>query len=529
MIPGLGRADPVRVTAGQFPGAEPPPADGLVPAVPGVPGLAREAVDPPVPAVAIRVRVPSSATPGRELEYRLLVENVSQADAHHVTVRVPVPSNARYKTARPEPATPAAGGTLSWPLGTLKGRERREIVLVVEPAGGDDVVCCARVSFEHGQCVRTRVAKPSLRVRTSGPERAPLYDIPSFVIEVTNTGAADAKDVVLTEELPPGLAFSESNPSATGDSVLTWKLGNLAPGERRRVELKVIAKENGTHPLKATVSAAGIKAVEGNLSRVLVGEPKLTLVKTGPRWRSLDRTATYFLTVSNPGSMPATNVQLSDELYFNERLRSGIELVGASDGGRLAGNDVRWSLGTLAPGARKTVSLTLRALQPGDFKNAATVRADRDLSAPASATTTFETPAGLTLDVEKASDPVAVGKSTTFTFRVRQRGAAAASKVGLSVTLPEELQVTDARGQSAGTQEGRTVTFAPLGELAPNVDAVYTVTVRAERAGEATVKASVTAEPLPKGGAVQREESTIIVPESASPPPRLAPEKANGK
>src|SRR6266446_327028 len=57
------------------------------------------AEDPPTPAVAVRVRVPASSAAGKELEYHILVENISQAAAHHVMVRNPLPSNARFVRA----------------------------------------------------------------------------------------------------------------------------------------------------------------------------------------------------------------------------------------------------------------------------------------------------------------------------------------------------------------------------------------------------------------------------------------------
>jgi uncharacterized repeat protein (TIGR01451 family) len=532
--PATAQPQPVRVRMRQVPGQEPPLADGLAP---GVPGVRREAPHPATPVVTIRVEVESAATPGRELEYHIRVENITSSDAHHVAVRMPVPDNSKYKSARPAPAPPNARGEYIWELGTLKAGTRRDITFVVEPTGGDDVLCCARVSFEHGECVRTRIAKPSLRVRTTGPERLPVGDISPapYVIEVTNAGSADATNVVLTEELPAGLEFSDSTPPTKGDNPLTWNLGTLAPGERRRVEFKVIAKQNGVHQLKATVSAAGIKAVEGNLSRVLVGEAKLSLMMTGPSWRSVGSPATYLLTVSNPGAIPATNVQLTDPLYQDARVRGAIEFVRASDGGRLAGDDVRWSLGTLEAGARRTVSLTLRALAASEFqgfKNAATVQADRAPKVEALVKTTFEVPSGLVLDVDKDADPVAVGKTATFTLHARQRGGSPATKVALSVALPDGLQYVDAHGKSAAVLEGRTVNFAPLGELASGDEAVYTVTVRAERPEELKVRATLTSDPLPKNGAVQREETLSVVPASASPGVPAAPavpEKPGGK
>jgi uncharacterized repeat protein (TIGR01451 family) len=161
------------------------------------------------------------------------------------------------------------------------------------------------------------------------------------------------------------------------------------------------------------------------------------------------------------------------------------------------------------------------------------VKADRGLRATAFAVTKFQPATGLTLDVDKTSDPVAVGKTTAFTIRIRQRGTAPATKVGLTVTLPEGLQYVDARGLSAGTQKDRTVTFDPIGELAPGAEAVYTVIVRAERAGEVKVLAAVTADPPPAGGKLEHQVTTIIVPESAIPPaaspPVLAPEGDKAK
>lgn len=497
---------PPGVGGAPFVSTEPPLADGL-----GV----RDAVDPPTPVVAIRVRVPSTAAPGKDLEYRLLVENSSRAAAHHVVVRVPVPTATRYVSAKPESGTPAASGSLSWQLGTLEGGARREVILTLAPTGAEDIVLCARVSFEHGECVRTRMAKPALQVRKTGPERALLHDVMKFAVEITNNGQAEAADVVLIDDLPPGLDFLNSTSATTGNVPLTFKLGTLGPGQRRRVEYEVISQKIGTFENKVVVTAAGGLRQEAS-RKVVVGEPKLVLVKTGPKRRSLDRPAAYQLTVSNPGSMAATNVQLADELFYDEKARTGLEFVGASDGGRAVGNDVRWSLGTLAPGARRTVNLSLRARQAGTFANVASVKADRDLSARASATTEFETPTGLTLDVEKSDDPVAVGKTTTFTFRVRQRGGAAASKVGLSVTLPEELKVTDARGPSAGSQDRQTVTFALLGLLEPGVDAVYVVTAQARTAAEVKVRAEANTDPPPAGGPVQREESMLIVAETAN-------------
>src|SRR5712692_7332530 len=114
--------------------------------------------DPPTPVVTICVRVPAQATAGQELEYRICLENRSAAAAHHVIVRNPLPATARFVRANSEPS--AREPELQWQLGTLEGGARREILLVLSPTGADDIKNCARVQFEHGQCVTTKVARP---------------------------------------------------------------------------------------------------------------------------------------------------------------------------------------------------------------------------------------------------------------------------------------------------------------------------------------------------------------------------------
>ena len=86
-------------------------------------------IDPPTPVVAIRVRAPASSAGGREIEYRICIENCSDADAHHVVVRDPLPANARFVRASPEPHVREP--ELVWHLGSLEGGKCREITLVL--------------------------------------------------------------------------------------------------------------------------------------------------------------------------------------------------------------------------------------------------------------------------------------------------------------------------------------------------------------------------------------------------------------
>src|SRR5262249_55196008 len=153
---------------------------------------------------------------------------------HHVIVRNPLPANAEFVRATPAPAQ--AAPELIWRLGTLPPCGCREIVLVLRPTGAGDVRNCARVQFEHGERVTTRVLPPPpsvapapmppppppdrpapapspLVVRKTAPERVLLYDAVPFVVEITNTGSVPLTDVELTDILPAGLEFLGEKPT----------------------------------------------------------------------------------------------------------------------------------------------------------------------------------------------------------------------------------------------------------------------------------------------------------------------------
>jgi uncharacterized repeat protein (TIGR01451 family) len=455
-----------------------------------------------VPVIALRVRVPAAVEAGQELVYRLTVENRSRGAAHHVLVRNPVPANARFVRATPAPNVQEP--ELLWDLGTVGPCCRREIVLVLAPTGPGEVRDCARVQFEHGECVVTRVGAPApppppvpggLTLTKQGPAEALLYDALPYRLTVTNRGSAPATDIRLTDTLPDGL-----EPTA-GQNPLTWDLGTLGPGQQRVVEYQAAAKKAGRWTNRAVVTSATGGRQEATAT-VTVGAPRLELTKTGPARRYVNRPATYLLTVRNTGTRPATGVVLTDVLPRRTAF------VSASDGGRRTDDQVEWDLGALPPGGRRTVQLVLRATAAGEVVNRAAVRADRTPKAEAEAATVFEAATGLTVDVEDQDDPVEVGAETKYLITVLNQGTAPATGVVVRATAPEQMEVRGAAGPAPHRQEGRRVTFGAI-TLQPHDEKVYEVRVKALRPGDVRFRVEVSADQLTTGP-VRREESTTI-------------------
>src|SRR5262249_45784082 len=166
--------------------------------------VTRPGVDPPPPVVSIHVRAPASIALGKDVEYKLIVENTSTAPAHHVLVSNPVPKNATFVSADPEPEDKAAA-VLRWQLNSLAAGARKEIKLVLRPNGDGDVNNVARVQIEHGEQVTTKLQRPQLKVQRFGPTHTHENDAMTYRIVIENTGVVEVKNIAVTDQLDKGL------------------------------------------------------------------------------------------------------------------------------------------------------------------------------------------------------------------------------------------------------------------------------------------------------------------------------------
>ncbi len=513
----------------------PLPPEQAAPFVPAPPFAAANPLGPPAPVVQLHVRAPARVEPGKEIEYRLTIENVSAAAAHHVLVRDRLPRGVE-ENIRAEPKITEQKKTkdgdidLLWELGTLKPGEQKIIVLAVKPKGNEDVQNRAYVQFEHGQKVTTRIAprhighvpnvghaasvpqtdphiaKPSVRVKATAPSQALRYEAVSFHIEVANTGAAPLRNVVITDELPAGLEFVSGKPEPNAEKPLTWKLGDVPPYQIRHVEYQAISKQTGTFRNNAKVTAAGgVSATDS--AGVTVGEAKLKISISGPSRRLVNRPVPYHITVSNLGSVPLTNMQVSDELP------GGIEFVRASDGGRKEGGFVRWSLGSLKPGELRSLLVVLRApAKSGWCWNEVRVQSEHNLSDKArSEVTHIEESTGTpVIEIDKNKGWLVVGEKATYTIRLFNPGRNNILHPCVLVEVPDQMSITAVRGETTGERQGQKVRFDSGKVLDAGEEKVYAIEVEAKKVGKAKLRAWWTDGRQESGPAETWEDETII-------------------
>jgi uncharacterized repeat protein (TIGR01451 family) len=301
--------------------------------------------DPPTPLVKIRVRVPACAVAGQDVEYKITIENCSPAPAHHVLVRNPLPAGARFCRAVPEPA--AMDPDLIWLLGTLPPGACREICLVLCPTDGCELKNCARVQFEHGECVVTRIAnapptgfepKPqpreqiteppqvepkeppkvivpgdtSLGVKITGPKKQYANLPAKYQITVTNNGAKAAENVLVSAILPDkSVLIGTSENGRYHFGVVNWLVGDLPAGASRTVQVTYKVPAAGEFCLKANASGLSQGSAEAIWCTTFEGISALHLEATDTRDPvEVGGKTSYRITLTNQGTAPLTNIRI---------------------------------------------------------------------------------------------------------------------------------------------------------------------------------------------------------------------------
>jgi uncharacterized repeat protein (TIGR01451 family) len=169
--------------------------------------------------------------------------------------------------------------------------------------------------------------------------------------------------VVVSDTLPPEVVFVESVPDRdAGPNPLTWNLGTLAVGESGTITVAVTVEswvtETFTNPVRIDTSTPETDySNNDDLEPTSVVQlADVWIVKTARTLEAAPGTQfDYTLEYGNAGMVAAENVIVSDTLP------SELDFAGAAPA-PIATDELpllRWSLGTLAPGAGGTITLTV--------------------------------------------------------------------------------------------------------------------------------------------------------------------------
>jgi uncharacterized repeat protein (TIGR01451 family) len=449
---------------------------------------------PQKPALLVQKFAPAEIQVGKPAKFVVQIRNVGVQAADEVVIRDQVPQGTRLLST--SPSAQANGNELVWQLGKLSAGEERSLEMQLMPVSEGEIGSVATVSYSAQASVKTRCTMPQLAIRMSAPEKVMIGQEQRVKIELRNPGSGDATGVMLFENVP------ENVKHAAGPA-LEFEIGTLRAGESRELELVLLAEKAGKVVNILTAKAEGNLQVQQQVEFEVIA-PALDVVVSGPERRYLERPATYEVSVENPGTAPAHDVQIIT------KLPKGMRFVRANNMGEYdaATHAVYWSLAELPEGESGKVELVTMPVETGPQTLEVESRAGQGLTDQAKQQIIVEGLAAIMFEVRDVEDPIEVGGETGYEIRVVNQGTKAATNVQVAVHLPPGMQIVSAEGETQHGTRGGALTFEPLPQLLPKADTVYRVRVQGLQAGDQRITVEVNTDDLAQP--IRREESTRV-------------------
>ena len=369
---------------------------------------------PQQPTLVIQKFAPGEIQVGKPAKFVVQVRNAGAQSADDVTIRDEIPQGTKLVSTSPNATT--EGSHIVWQLGKLSPGEDRTVEMQLMPTAEGEIGSVATVSYSAQASVKTHCTMPQLAIRMTAANEVMIGSQQHVKIEIRNPGTGDATGVMLFENVPPNVKH------AAGPA-LEFEIGTLRPGETRELDLVLTAEKAGKVVNALTARADGNLQVQQQVEFEVIA-PALTVALDGPERRYLERPATYEVSVENPGTAAAHDVQIVT------KLPKGMRFVRANNMGEYdaATHAVYWSLAELPKGERGTVELVAMPIETGPQTLQVEGHAQQGLADHKQREIVVEGLAAIMFEVRDLEDPIEVGGETGYEIRVVNQGTKAADE-----------------------------------------------------------------------------------------------------
>ena len=448
------------------------------------------------PVITVRTVGPRQITVGRESTYEVNLQNSSNSPADEVVVTIDLPLWAEVLEATTSKGTASPTTTdqtrrLEWEMARLEGNGREKLALRIVPRESRPFDLAVRWGYKPGVSqAMIEVREPKLEMHLHGPRDVLYGKSEVYRLELTNTGTgeADGVEIALT-------------PLGTDDKLpAKHKIGTLAPGEKKLIEVELTARQAGSLTVK--VDAFGTGGVKAHLSEIIsVRRPMLTVDIEAPDIRYVGTEAVLLVRVANPGTAAAMN------LVVTAAIPPGAEYVSSQGNGKLSPDQrkVVWMQDSLAVGAEETFQLTCNLTMAGSSRLEVLSTAEGDVSASLDTTIRVESIADLKLDVSDPTGPVPVGSETMYQVRVENRGTKSADKVEVMAYFSQGIEPMSVEGGKHKIGPGQVI-FDVIPSLAAGQHVTFKIKAKAGKAGNHICRVEVNC--TPSGIRLASEETT---------------------
>jgi uncharacterized repeat protein (TIGR01451 family) len=414
-------------------------------------------------ALMIERMAPKEIVAGQPFSYDIKATNLSATKLSDVAVQDLCSTNFKLLNSSPD-AERLSDTQLRWKLGELNANESRIINVNGQVADTGKAQNCLSGSYDQASCMAFNVVKPELSLKASAPSEVMRCDAIPLTYSLANSGTGVARNAILNQPLPEGVSLK--------DGLGKMSAGDLSAGAAKEFKASVMAAKPGIYSFNPSASAdPGMQASASATTRVT--EPVLQVEKKAANTVLLGRGLEYDVTVTNTGDAVARNLSLV------ETLPAGASVNSASSNGQIEAGRIVWNLADLAPKQSQTVKVSLQPKSVGsvDTSTRATAYCAADANAQAK-TAIIGIPAVL-LEVVDLTDPVEVGKVTTYVITATNQGTATDINVRIIAELERAMEFVSGDGATALVNGGSRIEFAPLPKLEPGAKAEWKVNAKA--------------------------------------------------
>ncbi len=449
---------------------------------------------PQQPTLVIQKFAPGEIQVGKPAKFVLQLRNAGSQAADNVTVQDEIPQGTQLISTTPNATT--EGSRLVWQLGKLSAGEDRTVEMQVMPKAEGDIGSVATVSYSAQASVKTHCTMPQLAIRMTAPSEVMIGNQQHVKIEIRNPGSGDATGVMLFENVPP-------NVKHVSGPALEFEIGTLRAARRASSTWCSRRKRPEKWSTRSPPAPRGTCRCSSKSSSKSLRPPS-RLPSKDRKSAYLERPATYEVSVENPGTAPAHDVQIVT------KLPKGMRFVRANNMGEYdaASHAVYWSLAELPKGEKGTVELVTMPIEAGPQTLQVESHAQQGLADKTQRDILIEGLAAIKFDVHTLQDPIEVGGETGYEIRVVNQGTKAATNVQITAELPAGLKLISAEGETQHKMDQGRLVFEPIQQLAPKADTVYRIRAQGLQPGDQRVVVEVKTDDLQQP--IHREESTRV-------------------
>ena len=329
-----------------------------------------------IPVVQPKLRLtkagPAEVLKCDEINYRFVVSNTGTGSVPNVRIVDDLP-----------PGLVAADGKrrITFNAGTLAPGESKPFTAKVQAERAGRFENTATATGDGGLSVNsgtvaTVVRQPVLKIDANCEEREYIGRPVDYQIVVSNTGDGAARDTMVVDTLPAGVKFVSAGQNGRfANGKITWSLGTLEPRATRTMTAVVQPNAAGTFRHTAMAEAYCAADVSDWCETKVVGIAAILLeVIDVEDPDEVGTNETYIVTVTNQGSIAATNIRILVTLEPNQ------EFVSASGAARgtARGNQIVFEpLASLAAKAKATYRVVVRNVKAGDVRFKVTMTSDQ--------------------------------------------------------------------------------------------------------------------------------------------------------